>query len=374
MCRPAFLLDKTGAIIYNDFRCESIKPKSSAADVTQKAKGINLIKNIIKSGCSAVGSAPALGAGCRGFESLHSDQCRLEKAFLGRLLIFILGVNQMSESNMSISEMLTYSTVLINCQYADGSVGSGTGFIVNLCNKPEEKTCIPVLITNNHVVNNSVRTVFEFCKADENGEPLDTESFSFNYSGAGNKWILHPNKNIDLCCLPLGPALNELAKTDIKIFYIPLETDLIPTESKINELSAIEDIVMIGYPIGISDQYNHKPVIRRGITATHPKKDYQGQKHILLDMACFPGSSGSPVFIMNQGSYATPSGITVGNRIYLLGILFGGPQYTAQGILSFANVPNIPKPIVNIPTNLGVAIKSSEILEFEKILDPTHEQ
>ena len=35
----------------------------------------------------------------------------------------------MSESNMSISEMLTYSTVLINCQYADGSVGSGTGFI-----------------------------------------------------------------------------------------------------------------------------------------------------------------------------------------------------------------------------------------------------
>ena len=165
----------------------------------------------------------------------------------------------MSESNMSISEMLTYSTVLINCQYADGSVGSGTGFIVNLCNKPEEKTCIPVLITNNHVVNNSVRTVFEFCKADENGKPLDTESFSFNYSGAGNKWIPHPNKNIDLCCLPLGPALNELAKTDIKIFYIPLETDLIPTESKINELSAIEDIVMIGYPIGISDQYNHKP-------------------------------------------------------------------------------------------------------------------
>ena len=48
--------------------------EESAADVTQKAKEINLIKNIIKSGCSAVGSAPALGAGCRGFESLHSDQ------------------------------------------------------------------------------------------------------------------------------------------------------------------------------------------------------------------------------------------------------------------------------------------------------------
>lgn len=82
-----------------------------------------------------------------------------------------------------------------------------------------------------------------------------------------------------MCCLPLGPALNELAKTDIKIFYIPLETDLIPTESKINELSAIEDIVMIGYPIGISDQYNHKPVIRRGITATHPKRIIKGKTY-----------------------------------------------------------------------------------------------
>ena len=35
-----------------------------------------LSKNLINaiSGCSAVGSAPALGAGCREFEPLHSDQ------------------------------------------------------------------------------------------------------------------------------------------------------------------------------------------------------------------------------------------------------------------------------------------------------------
>ena len=37
----------------------------------------------ILSGCSAVGSAPALGAGCRRFESCHSDQtlCRLNITF-----------------------------------------------------------------------------------------------------------------------------------------------------------------------------------------------------------------------------------------------------------------------------------------------------
>ena len=35
-------------------------------------------------------------------------------------------------NKMSLSEMITYSTVLIRCEYANGTSGSGTGFIVNL--------------------------------------------------------------------------------------------------------------------------------------------------------------------------------------------------------------------------------------------------
>ena len=43
-----------------------------AEDVVRQTAHKLLQLNI--SGCSADGSAPALGAGCRGFESLHSDQ------------------------------------------------------------------------------------------------------------------------------------------------------------------------------------------------------------------------------------------------------------------------------------------------------------
>ena len=75
---------------------------------------------------------------------------------------------------MTLAEKITYSTVLIRCDYSNGSSGSGTGFIINLCHNKETGTHVPVLITNNHVVENSVKTVFEFCKADENGNPLDT--------------------------------------------------------------------------------------------------------------------------------------------------------------------------------------------------------
>lgn len=266
---------------------------------------------------------------------------------------------------MSLSEKVTYSTVLIRCEYSDGTSGSGTGFIINLCPNKENQTCVPVLITNNHVVANSVKTVFEFCRADENGNPIDTEPFSFTYKG--NAWIHHPDSSVDLCCLLLAEALTALKKSNTKVFYIPLGTNLIPSHKELEALSAMEDVVMVGYPIGLSDTYNHKPIIRRGITSSHPKKDYRGKKETLLDMACYPGSSGSPVFILNQGTYAMPHGIAMGNRLYLLGVLYGGHEFNAQGVLHFANLPNVPVPVTRIPINLGIMIKAERVLEFESL-------
>ena len=272
----------------------------------------------------------------------------------------------MNTNNMSLSEMITYSTVLIKCDYSNGTSGRGTGFIINLCHNKAEGTFYPVLVTNNHVVNNSIRTEFQFCQADEEGRPLDTIPYTINYTG--NAWVHHPDPSVDLCVLFIGELLNELLNRGDRIYYIPLETSLIPSPDKLAELLAIEDVIMVGYPIGLSDEYNHKPIIRRGITASHPKKDYQGKKETLLDMACYPGSSGSPVFILNQSSYSTSTALTVGSRILLLGILYGGPQFSVKGVLQFSNLPNIPAPITSIPINLGIMIKAERILEFETMI------
>lgn len=267
---------------------------------------------------------------------------------------------------MSTSEKITYSTVLIKSHLFNGTVSTGTGFIINLCFNNSTKQCIPVIITNKHVVRNSILAVFEFVKQDANGMPLDREVFGVNYQTP--QWIMHPSDDIDLCCLPIAPILNHLP-ADIKIFYIPLETNLIPTEHQLNELTALEEVIMIGYPIGLSDNYNHKPILRRGTTATHVKNDYQGKKDFLIDIACFPGSSGSPILILNEGAFTTPHGITVGSRIMLLGILHSGPQFTAKGTITFENLPNAPTPSVNVPMNLGIAVKATEILKFEDILN-----
>ncbi len=268
-------------------------------------------------------------------------------------------------NKMNLSELITYSTVLIKCQYNDGTSGSGMGFIINLCENKENGTCIPVLITNNHVVENSVKTVFDFCSADAAGNPIDTEPFSIVYEG--NDWIHHPDKDVDLRCLLLAKVLKRLDENQIKIFYVPLTTELIPDETVLSNLSAMEEVVMVGYPIGLSDMYNHKPIIRKGITSSHPKRNYQGKKETLLDITCYSGSSGSPIFILNQGSYATTNGMVVGNRIYLIGVLYGGYEFSSAGALQYVNLPNVPVPVTHIPINLGVMIKAERIFEFENL-------
>ena len=95
------------------------------------------------------------------------------------------------------------------------------------------------------------------------------------------------------------------------------------------------------------------------------------KKEFMIDAACFPGSSGSPVFILNENGYSDKSGNTYlgAKRIFLMGTLYAGPQSTATGEIKIINVPTVQTPITlsSIPNNLGFVIKSERILELESL-------
>jgi len=88
-----------------------------------------------------------------------------------------------------------------------------------------------------------------------------------------------------------------------------------------DELSALEEVTFIGYPNGIYDSANKNALIRKGITSTPVWNNYLGKPNFLIDASVFPGSSGSPVFIFNQGSYPSSGGITIGSRLLFVGVL-----------------------------------------------------
>lgn len=270
--------------------------------------------------------------------------------------------------SLGIMEQLTHSTVRIETILSNGNISTGTGFYMNFLQKDDSQ--VPVIITNKHVVANAIVGKFHVTLADEKGLPDIGSHQLFQIDDFEKQCIKHPDPDVDLVAFPIGPLLNQLKVANVQLFYVPLQIDLIPKDDERENLSSMEDIVMIGYPNGIWDSKNNFPVIRKGITATHSNIDWNGKTEFLTDIASFPGSSGSPVFLANIGGYMDNKGNTFmgSHRIKLLGIHYAGAMHNATGEIKIVTAPtsNIPLPITQIPNNIGVAINSKKLLELEE--------
>lgn len=178
-------------------------------------------------------------------------------------------------------------------------------------------------------------------------------------------WIAHPDPSVDLCVLPIAFVYNAFGAGGKRLAISLFSADLIPSETDLNALGAIEDVTMIGYPNGLWDYHNNLPIVRRGITATPAYSDYCGNKEFLVDMACCPGSSGSPVLLYNEGTYRTGDAISLGTRLMLLGILYTAPVRDAEGRIAVADIPRV---VSQGMLNLGFVIKAERLLEFEALI------
>lgn len=286
-------------------------------------------------------------------------------------LIFLWGTAMAQENEksiLSITEQLAFSTVRIQVTTQEGS-GTGTGFFFNFLDDGKQR--IPAIVTNKHVVKGALRGTFILTSANTDGTPNLGSHIPVTLKNFENRWIPHPNDSVDLTIMPIASILTEASQKGFKPFMINIDKSLIPSDVQLQELTAVEDILMVGYPIGIWDQKNNYPIFRKGITATHPANDYNGKQEFMIDAACFPGSSGSPVFLFNVGNYVVKSGGTViGSRFYFLGILHAGPQYTNKGEVMVVDIPTKKEAISisNIPINLGYVIKSKNLFDFDDIL------
>ena len=74
--------------------------------------------------------------------------------------------------------------------------------------------------------------------------------------------------------------------------------------------------------------------------------------------------------ILNEGSYSTPKGISIGSRLLFLGVLYAGPQYKVDGTVGIDHIPTTQVPMVKsyIPIHIGTYIKSRELLGIKKVL------
>jgi len=275
----------------------------------------------------------------------------------------------------SPDQQLFFCTTRIEAKSADGKSGcTGTGFVFDYA--INETNSIPFIVTCRHVVDGFASATFSFVQS-KDGKPDLGQKCGVTVP-LQNFVFFNPDPKIDVALIPLAPILRYFEATGQKPFYVNLDKHLVPDKNAAEDLSAIQPIVFIGYPYGIHDEVNLLPIARRGFTASPYVVDYNGLPLFLIDANVFPGSSGSPVMVLDEGGYSTKRGISLGSRAYFLGIVDQAYIHTEQGVVKFT-----PLPTQFVPTydehqyfNLGAVIKAKAILntmsEFVKVYLPTN--
>ena len=266
----------------------------------------------------------------------------------------------------TIAEQLFFTTVRIDTVAGNGMQGAGTGFFFSHKFGGDKQALF--VVTNKHVVVGMREGRFSFLKQ-KDSLPTLGDGFTLNIGAQDwpNMWFGHPDPSIDIAICPLIPLLNFVKEQHgADLFFRAVETSMIPNEQQTRDLDAVEPVTFVGYPNGVWDSKNLLPVARRGTTASPIEVDFEGTPRFLIDASVFGGSSGSPVFILNQGSFATKDGgFVVGSRFHFVGVIAAVFFRTHLNQVVPVPIPTQVQPMVQQQEmiDLGIVYKARTVVE-----------
>ncbi|MCT2088556.1 serine protease [Micrococcus terreus] len=257
------------------------------------------------------------------------------------------------------AEQLFFTTVYIQTN-GQGVQSTGTGFIVAYT---VEGGLFYVLVTNKHVLEGAEKATFRMVSMGDDGQPSDAATqITVNEMAEGVSWKGHDDPAVDVAVMPLGRVLEAMETNSAAPFFKSISPELFLTREQANDLDAIEQVLFIGYPNGLFDTASWLPIARRGQTATPIQNDYRGMPSFLIDASVFPGSSGSPVFIFDRGSYVSRDGTTnIAHRLFFVGVVAAVHQRRVTGEIMLAS--KRPVAVLDDLIDLGIVFKASAIQE-----------
>jgi len=193
-----------------------------------------------------------------------------------------------------------FSTVRITIPSADGKSSSiGTGFLFNLPLRQAGRFG-HFLVSNKHVFGDPRRTIILNFHKIKNGVeepdlgyivPIVIQDFS-------NYYYCHPDPDVDLACINVSAFVGQEHGVYSRHLHSEF-TELVD----LGKLFPGAEVSFVGYPDNRFDTAHNLPILRKGYIATLPAIDFNGLKQVLIDAQVFPGSSGSPVFVVVDGKY-----------------------------------------------------------------------
>jgi hypothetical protein len=260
------------------------------------------------------------------------------------------------------SNYLLFTTVRIEVE-GDDSAGIGTGFFFD-CREPGERTGSILLVTNKHVVEGAARATIHLHRArrgsDGKGQFVENIGPPVPVSIPDVPAIFfgHSDPAVDLCAAPWSAI--EKYVNDPSIFYECVHSSWIMSDETLSRMRSTHPIQMVGYPYGLADEYNNFPLIRHGFTSLQPSIDFEARHETVIDIATDPGSSGSPVFVLDNAYFASMP--------CFVAIPYAGPIVGPTGRIVRRPIPlHMSEGGTGHDTlHFGYAIKSAALLELAR--------
>lgn len=254
----------------------------------------------------------------------------------------------------TLAEQLMFTTVFVQGQ-CGSSHWIGTGFMYAV---GTDAGTAHFLVSNKHVLEEAEILTVRMVKASADGLPMSgaTETNILNFTN--DKFMGHPDPKVDVAVIPIAPLIEDMHAKGNPPFFKSVSPEWCMTQESSAEFDAFEDITFIGYPDGIFDTHNFLPIMRSGTTAAPIEIDYQDAPAFLIDASVYPGSSGSPVFILSRGAVVERGGtVNLGtSRVRCLGILAAVHVRQVEG--SIAELPARLITTFDEPIGLGIVYKA----------------
>lgn len=210
-----------------------------------------------------------------------------------------------------ISEMWVQATVAIENEWAE----KGTGFLVS--RELENGRRRIFVVTNKHVINDDPNQRSETSlvhlgvNVEKEGQIVGEQiTLSLQFADTGLPlWREHPDQDVDVFAFDITVLVKR--RKDLRLMHVPYWAFADVKVVKEEQITAGDEIVVVGYPKGIRQGRTNYPLVRQGMLATRIEEelhedvtDTSGSvvgtrilRGFLIDGAMIPGSSGSPVIL-----------------------------------------------------------------------------
>jgi hypothetical protein len=210
-----------------------------------------------------------------------------------------------------ISLTWVHATVRVENEWGKG----GTGFLVIRRLEKEKKQGKVFLVTNKHVIHPDAESrqkaqfLTLYLNLREKDGAVAGKSFQLPLTEDGHRlWREHTQPMVDVLAVDITAFANDHPNLENRgADYSLFATPQILKEENITEG---EEVLILGYPLGLFHARTHSPLVRQGIVATRIGERIQvrlrspgGETQrveipgFLIDAAIIPGSSGSPVVL-----------------------------------------------------------------------------